>query len=161
MPPRTSYRPVPVPQNARWGGGPVPVSPPREGNPPYARDYHRGHHDTRNHMPDTVSYDMATGVGTSSRHRRRSTEDATYPRERERDTARTRSHDRVKDEWDDRDSSRERDKKGDWDERDRYDRSREESRERDGGRRMHRYVPETVQGGVSGRRYPVPSSGPY
>lgn len=158
MPPRTSYRPVP--QNARYGGAPAPVSPPREANPPYARDYHRDRHDTRDRAPDTVSYDMATGTGTRSRHRRRSTEDAAYPRERERDTARTRSHDRVKDEWDDRDSSRERDKKTDWDDRGHYDRSREESRERDRDRRMHRYVPEGVQGGVSGRRYPVPA-GPY
>ncbi|KAF2822409.1 hypothetical protein CC86DRAFT_329941 [Ophiobolus disseminans] len=151
MPPRTSYRPDA--QNARWGGASVPVSPPREMHSPYAHDNHH-HRDRerdrdrdRNRERDTVSYDMATGAGTRSRHRRRSTEDAIYPREREgeRDAARTRSHDRVKDEWDDRGH---------------YDRSRDESRERDRDRRMHRYVPGGVQDGVSGRRYPV-VSGPY
>ncbi|KAH7406613.1 hypothetical protein DE146DRAFT_777959 [Phaeosphaeria sp. MPI-PUGE-AT-0046c] len=151
MPPRTSYRPVP--QNARWGG-PGPVSPPRA-EPPYSRDHH--HRDR-----DTVSYDMGTGNSTRSRHRRRSTEDAAYPRERdgEREAARTRSHDRVKDEWDDRDGSRDREKHGEWDDRGHYDRSRDHSRERDRDRRTHRYVHGGVQDGVSGRRYPV-VSGPY
>ena len=168
MPPRTSYRPVP--QNGRWGGAPVPVSPPREMHSPYARNHHhrpdrerdRERDRDRDGEGDTVSYDMATGAGSRSRHRRRSTEDAAYPREREgeRDTARTRSHDRVKDEWEDRDASRERNKKADWDDQGRYDRSRDDSRERDSSRRVHRYVSGGVQDGVSGRRYPV-ASGPY
>lgn len=148
MPPRTTYRPVPVPQNARYSSAAASVSPP---NPPYARDYHRDRHESssrdRDRGPDTVSYDMSTGTGTRSRHRRRSTEDATYPRER-LDAARTRSHDRVKDEWDDGDSSRE------------GSRERSGDRDRGGGGRVHRYAVERereggVQGGVSGRRYPV------
>ncbi|KAL1643170.1 Tricalbin-2 [Didymella pomorum] len=93
--------------------------------------------------------------------------DAIYPRERhdrdrdrdrDRDVARTRSHDRVKDEWDDRDRDRSRDKRS-------YDRSREHSRDRDRERDRdrhrgsHRYV-TGVEGGVSGRRYPVVSANP-
>jgi hypothetical protein len=167
MPPRTSYRPVP--QNVRWGGPSVPVSPPREVDPPYSRDHHRDHHHDRDRDRDrereTVSYDMGTGNSTRSRHRRRSTEDAAYPREREHDAARTRSHDRVKDEWDDRDHSRNRAKEHGWEDRGHYDRSRDNSRDRDRDRdrdrRMHRYVQGGgVQDGVSGRRYPV-VSGPY
>jgi hypothetical protein len=167
MPPRTSYRPVPQ-NNVRWAGA-SPVSPPREVDSPYSSDRHR-HRDRerdrdRDRERETVSYDMNTGKGHRSRHRRRSTEDAAYPRERdrERDANRTRSHDRVKDDWDERDGSRDRDrgKSADWDDRDRYDRSRDHSRERDRDRRMHRYVPGGVQDGVSGRRYPVVSNGPY
>jgi hypothetical protein len=162
MPPRTSYRPVP--QNVRWGGASVPVSPPRETNMPYSRDHHRDRDRDRerdrdrDREKDTVSYDMKDGSSSRSRHRRRSTEDAVYPRERERDTARTRSHDRVRDEWDDRDSSR-HSEDANYDSRAHYDRSRDESRERererDRDRRMHRYVAGGVQDGVTGRRYPV------
>ncbi|KAH7067140.1 hypothetical protein FB567DRAFT_458232 [Paraphoma chrysanthemicola] len=160
MPPRPSYRPVP--QNVRWGAASVPVSPPREFEPPYARDQHHAREHDRDRERDAVSYDMGSGSGSRARHRRRSTEDAAYPRERERegDSARTRSHDRVKDEWDDRDGSRERDHGKDWDDRGHYDRSREHSREKERDRRTHRYVAGGVQDGVSGRRYPV-MSGPY
>jgi hypothetical protein len=148
MPPRTSYRPVP--QNVRWGGPSVPISPPRE-DPSYKRSHHHDRDRDRDHR-DTVSYDMKDG---RSRHRRRSTEDAVYPRERDRDrdaAARTRSHDRVRDEWDDRRD----DDRG-------YDRSREHSRDGERERRSHRYVSGGgVQDGVTGRRYPVVSgSGPY
>jgi hypothetical protein len=151
MPPRTSYRPIP--QNVRWGGPSVPVSPPRESDPPYTRSHH---YDRDRDHRDTVSYDMKDGSSSRSRHRRRSTEDAVYPRERERErdaAARTRSHDRVRDEWDDR-----RD-----DDRRHYDDPREHSRDRDRERRSHRYVSGGgVQDGVTGRRYPVVSgSGPY
>ncbi|KAL5118582.1 hypothetical protein ACEQ8H_003433 [Pleosporales sp. CAS-2024a] len=154
MPPRTSYRPVP--QNVRWAGPPGPTSPPRETDPPYSRDHY---HDRER---ETVSYDMSTGNSHRVRHRRRSTEDAAYPRERDRDreAARTRSHDRVKDEWNDRDASRERNHKPEWEDRDYYNGSRDASRERDRDRRAHRYVQGGVQDGVSGRRYPV-VSGPY
>ncbi|KAH5146652.1 hypothetical protein HBH69_175180 [Parastagonospora nodorum] len=140
MPARvTNYRPVP--QNLRWAG---PVSPPREADPPYSRDHHRDRNRDRERDRDrdreTISYDMGTGSSHRSRHRRRSTEDAAYPRERqgERDTARTRSHDRVKDDWDDRDAGRDRGKNADWEDRGHYDRSRDHSRERDRDRRMHR-----------------------
>jgi hypothetical protein len=161
LPPRTSttsYRAVP--QNARYGSPStrspsVPVSPPREVDPRYSRDHHRNYHHGRDRERDR-DYDMGTGNSTRTRHRRRSTEDAAYPRERERDAGRTRSHDRVKDEWDDRD------KHADWDERGHYDRSRDHSRERDRDRdrRTHRYVPGGLQDGVSGRRYPV-ANGTY
>ncbi|KAH7355700.1 hypothetical protein BKA66DRAFT_271263 [Pyrenochaeta sp. MPI-SDFR-AT-0127] len=131
MPARTSYRPAP--HGVRWGSPSVPLSPPRDAEPPYARDHDRErererHHD-RERDRDPVSYDMGGSSSSSRSRRRRSTEDAVYPRERERDTTRTRSHDRVKDEWDDRNGSRERDR----------DRSRDHSRERDRDRdrRMH------------------------
>jgi hypothetical protein len=152
MPARTSYKPVQ--HGVRWGSPTsVPVSPPRDVEPPYTRDRERERDHDRDHDRHTDSYES----NSSRSRRRRSTEDAAYPRERDRDTARTRSHDRIKDEWDDRDASRERSRKVNWDDRER-DRSRDDSRDRD-HRKTHRYV-SGVQGGVSGRRYPV-SSGPY
>jgi hypothetical protein len=159
MPPRTSYRPVPAPQhNVRWGSPTVhPVSPLRDVDPPYGRE--RDHarerdRDREYHHRERDPYDMGSSSSTRSR-RRHSTEDAEYPRERE---ARTRSHDRTKDEWDDRNG---RDRKGGYDVRDR-DRSKEESHESDRHRdpRVHRYV-SGVQDGVSGRKYPVASGPPY
>ncbi|KAF1916649.1 hypothetical protein BDU57DRAFT_516874 [Ampelomyces quisqualis] len=159
MPPRTSYRPVP--QNVRWGGPSVSVSPARKVDPAYSRDHHRDRERDGDGEREAVSYNMGAG-SSRARHRRRSTEDAAYPRERERerDTGRTRSHDRVKDDWDDGHGSRER-QKNDWDYRDDYDRSRDDSRERerDRDRRMHRYVQGGVQDSVSGRRYAVASDG--
>ncbi|CAO2649744.1 Nn.00g010360.m01.CDS01 [Neocucurbitaria sp. VM-36] len=150
MPARTSYRAVP--QNVKWGSSSVPVSPPREGEAPYVRDHgrERNRHGDRERDGDGSPYDMGGSSGSRSR-RRRSTEDAAYPRERERGSGRTRSHDRVKDEWDDRDGSRERDRSRD------DSRGGDRERERDG--RLHRYV-SGVQDGVSGRRYPT-MNGPY
>lgn len=140
MPQRTSYRPLG--HGVRWGTGSTPVSPPREGAPSYGRER---------------AYESRSN---NARHRRRSTEDATYPHERDEiERARTRSHDRMKDEWDDRDSSRTRERKTGWSEdSDDYVRSTDHSREREHDRR--RYV-AGVQGGVTGRRYPVVNSGPY
>jgi hypothetical protein len=160
MPPRTSYRPVP--QNVRWGSPAVSISPPRGADPPYTRDHHRDRERDRDRERETVSYDMKDGSSSRSRHRRRSTEDAVYPRERERehDAGRTRSHDRVRDEWDDRDGGRDSEKSSEYGDRGHYDHSRDPSRERDRDRRTHRYVAGGVQDGVSGRRYPV-VSGPY
>lgn len=157
MPPRSTYQPVQP--GVRWGAPPAgPVSPPREVDPPYARDRERYH---REHDRQAEMYDS----NLPRSRRRRSTEDAVYPRERERDPdgTRTRSHDRVRDEWDDRDRfesrsrdhSRDRDR--DWD-RD-WDRDRDRERSK-----THRYV-AGVQDGVTGRRYPVvgssSGSGPY
>ena len=157
MPARASHRPAPS-QNVRYAGQSTPVSPQRDIDPAYARDQDRYRHRDRD-----VLYE---GGGTSSNHssqshrRHSSTGDAVYPRERsnrDRDAARTRSHDRVKDEWDERERDRSRDKRG-------YDRSREHSndrdRDRDRHRGTHRYV-AGVEGGVSGRRYPVMSANPY
>ena len=149
MPARASYRPVPAP-NVRYASQSTSVSP-QHADPPYTRDHDRyGHRDR----------DAAYEGGSSSSHRRHSsTGDAIYPRERherDRDMARTRSHDRVKDEWDDRERDRSRDK--------RYDRSREHSRDRDRDRDRHRGSHRYVTGvdsGVSGRRYPVVSANPY
>jgi hypothetical protein len=119
--PRTSYRP-----NVRY------TAPPPEPSlsPPYARERDLRERD----------YEPLSGT---SRHRRRSED---YSRDRERgrdrnDSPRTsRSHDRVKDEWDERTAP-----------------SRERSRESQAVGRGHRYVPAagTVQVGASGRRYPV------
>ncbi|ORY04570.1 hypothetical protein BCR34DRAFT_55820 [Clohesyomyces aquaticus] len=87
MPARTSYRP-------HNPGVRYTVTPPdpREADMSYVRD----------------SYSPSG----SSRHRRRSEE---HPRERDRDrekdSLRTRSHDRVKDDWDDRDRSSDRKRK--------------------------------------------------
>jgi hypothetical protein len=117
--PRTSYRP-----NVRY------TAPPPEVDLPYVRERER-------------DYEPLSGT---SRLRRRSDD---YPRERDRerdrdrsDSARTRSHDRVKDEWDERETP-----------------SRERSREaRETVSRAHRHVPGVVQVGTSGRRYPVEQS---
>ncbi|KAF1978947.1 hypothetical protein BU23DRAFT_498004 [Bimuria novae-zelandiae CBS 107.79] len=120
MPPRTSYRPHPV----RYT--PAPPPPPEVLDPPYPRE--RDAHRERERDRDRDGYE---------RYRRRSEE---FPRERDRDRDRdglrdrTRSHDRVKDEWDEREE-------------------RVRDREVRGGR-AHRYV-SGVQDGVSGRRYPV------
>ncbi|KAF2622434.1 hypothetical protein BU25DRAFT_480745 [Macroventuria anomochaeta] len=155
---RASYRPVPA-QNIRYASQSTSVSP-QHADPPYARD-----HDRYAHRDRDASYEggSSSNHGSSQSHRRHSsTGDAVYPRERherdrDRDAARTRSHDRVKDEWDDRERDRSRDKRG-------YDRSREHSRDRDRDRDRHRgshrYV-TGVEGGVSGRRYPVVSTNPY
>jgi hypothetical protein len=152
--PRTNYRPTP--QGVRWGSPSVPISPPREVDPPYARSHHRDPHPERERNRDRErdrDADTAYANASHARHRRHSTEDAAYPRERDRDAAaRTRSHDRTKDEWEDRDTSRDRKKKADWDD---YDRSREHSRDTDRDRRGHRYVAGGVQDGVGGRRYAV------
>lgn len=161
MPPRTNHRGAP--QGAGWGTGSVPVSPRREGAPPYIREHYRDRDRERDRDRDRDrdrghSYEVRSGESNRTRHRRRSTEDAIYPRER--DTARTRSHDRVRDEWDDGADSRERERKGGgWDEDDSesYGRSREGSRDRERDRRTHRYV-SGVQDGVTGRRYPVASN---
>jgi hypothetical protein len=160
MPPRASYRPIP--QNGRWGTASVPVSPPRETGPYHARDHHRDHPRAYDRDRDRdASYHAGGSSSSHGHHRRRSTEDASYPREREGDAAvRTRSHDRRKDEWDDRDGGHERKKKVDWDDSEDYERSRDHSKDRERDRRTHRYVPGGVQDGVSGRRYPVVSN-PY
>ncbi|KAF2469192.1 uncharacterized protein BDR25DRAFT_51725 [Lindgomyces ingoldianus] len=111
---RGSYRPHGVRYTVR------PPSP-REPDLPYVRD----------------GYDPSSS--SSIRPRRRSDEHIREREVRERsDKGRTRSHDRVKDDWDDRDRSRDRDRG-----RDKRDRSR-----------THRYV-AGVQDGVGGRRYPV------
>lgn len=155
MPARTSYRPVPAP-TVRYASQSASVSP-QHADPPYVRD-----HDRYGHRDREATYDGGSSShGSSQSHRRySSTGDAIYPRERperDRDMARTRSHDRVKDEWEDRERDRSRDKRG-------YDRSREHSHERDRDRDRHkgshRYV-AGVEGGVSGRRYPVVSANPY
>ena len=155
MPARASFRPVPAP-NIRYASHSTSVSP-QHAEPPYLRD-----HDRYSHRERDALYE---GGSSSQTHRRHSsTGDAIYPRERydrdrDRDIARTRSHDRVKDEWDDRDQDRSRDRRS-------YDRSREHSRDRDRDRDRdrhrgsHRYV-TGVEGGVSGRRYPVMSSNPH
>ncbi|KAF1930603.1 uncharacterized protein M421DRAFT_58158 [Didymella exigua CBS 183.55] len=150
---RGSYRPVPAP-NVRYASHSTSVSP-QHANPPYARD-----HDRYGHGDRDTSYEGSSNHGSSQSHRRHSsTGDAMYPRERyerdrERDGARTRSHDRVQDEWDEGERDRSRGKRN-------YDRSREHSRERerDRHRASHRYV-AGVEGGVSGRRYPVMSANP-
>jgi hypothetical protein len=162
MPARTSFRPVPAP-NARYASHSTSVSP-QHAEPPYVRDHDR----YSSHRDRDVLYEGSSSNQTHRRHS--STGDAVYPRERyernnrDRDIARTRSHDRVRDEWDDRDErDRSRDRRG-------YDRSREHSRDRDRERERerdrdrhrgsHRYV-TGVEGGVSGRRYPVASTNPY
>lgn len=152
---RGSYRPVPAP-NVRYASHSTSVSP-QHADPPYVRE-----HDRYNHRDRDGSYEGSSNHGSSQSHRRHSsTGDAIYSRERherdrDRDVARTRSHDRVKDEWEDRERDRSRDKRS-------YDRSREHSRDRDRDRDRHRgshrYV-TGVQGGVSGRRYPVVSASP-
>ncbi|CAN9172211.1 unnamed protein product [Alternaria alternata] len=114
MPPRTSYRPVPAP-GVRWGPQTVhPVSPPRDGEPPYVHERERERdRDRERHHRDRDPYEM--GNSRRGSHRRHS-EDVEYPGERTRDSARTRSHDRIKDEWDDRhDSDRDRDRKAGYD----------------------------------------------
>ena len=162
MPARASFRPVPAP-NARYASHSTSVSP-QHAEPPYVRD-----HDRYSHRDRDVLYEGSSSSNQTHR-RHSSTGDAVYPRERyernnrDRDIARTRSHDRVRDEWDDRDErDRSRDRRG-------YDRSREHSRDRererdrdrdrDRHRGSHRYV-TGVEGGVSGRRYPVTSTNPY
>ncbi|KAF2848586.1 hypothetical protein T440DRAFT_556654 [Plenodomus tracheiphilus IPT5] len=134
MPPRTSYRPVQ--HGVRWSPAAVPVTPPRNVEPAYTRERER---DGRN--GGAVWHDMEGRSNNSRARRRRSTEDAAYPRERERDAARTRSHDRVRDEWAERDNGRGRGWKEDWDDRDDRDdeRSRENSRsqEREREHRTH------------------------
>ncbi|KAF2644635.1 hypothetical protein P280DRAFT_465932 [Massarina eburnea CBS 473.64] len=120
MPPRTGYRPSPP----NVHGVRYAVPPPDVHDPPYARERGR------------EAYEPLSG---NSRHRRRRSEDIPRERERRPDTGgRTRSHERMRDEWDER------------------ERSRGSSRDvsRDGGRRTHRYVPG-VQDGVGGRKYPV------
>ena len=145
MPPRTSYRPVPAPHSGvRWGPQTVhPVSPARDVEPTYIRERERDV-DREHHHRDRDAYD-SRGSG-SGRSRRRHSTDVEYPRERDRDAGRTRSHDRVKEDWDDRD----------------YARSRDDSRDRDRHRdpRMHRYV-SGVQDGVSSRKFPVASGPSY
>ncbi|KAJ4310925.1 hypothetical protein N0V94_008195 [Neodidymelliopsis sp. IMI 364377] len=162
LPARASYRPIPA-QNVRYTSQPTPVSPQRDVDAAYARDQDRYSHRNRD------SYDASGDSNRSSHysHRRRSTEDAMYPRERverDRDVARTRSHDRVRDEWDEEDGDRSRDKRGGYDRSREHSRERERERERDRQRDRergaHRYV-SGVQGGVSGRRYPVVSTDPY
>jgi hypothetical protein len=124
MPPRTSYRP----HNVRYAS--VPPSPPEVVEPPYTHEREAHHSRDRDRERERDGYE---------RYRRRSED---VPREREQvrdklsDRDRTRSHDRVKDEWDDRE-----------------ERSRERDRNFRGGR-GHRYV-SGMQDGVSGRRYPV------
>ncbi|KAH9862913.1 hypothetical protein J1614_011006 [Plenodomus biglobosus] len=132
LPPRTSYRPVQ--HGVRWGPTAVPVTPPRNVEPVYTRARER------NGLGGEANWhDMESGGSSHSRsRRRRSTEDAAYPRERDRDTARTRSHDRVRDEWVERDEGRARGWRGHWDDRD-GDRLREDSRspERDREHKTH------------------------
>lgn len=156
MPARASYRPVPA-QSVRYASQTTPVSPQRDVDLPYTRD-----HDRYSDRDRDASYKGgSSNHGSSQSYRRHSsTGDAVYPRERvgrDRDTARTRSHDRVKDGWDDQERDRSQDKRS-------YDRSREHSRdrdrERDRHRGSHRYV-AGVEGGVSGRRYPVVHTDPY
>ncbi|KAF3039776.1 hypothetical protein E8E12_008735 [Didymella heteroderae] len=155
---RGSYRPVPAP-NVRYASHSTSVSP-QHAEAPYVRDRDRYTHRDRD-----TSYESSTHGSSQSHRRHSSTGDAVYPRERherdrdrDRDVARTRSHDRVKDEWDDGERDRSRDKRN-------YDRSREDSRDRernrdrDRHRTSHRYV-TGVEGGVSGRRYPIVSAGP-
>lgn len=143
--PRTSYRP----QTVRYA-----TVPPEVVEPPYVRERDRDRDYTRDKDRDRdrdYSRDkdrdrdkLYEPVSNSSRHRRRRSDE--YPRERERvrerdrsDSARTRSHDRVKDEWDEREAP-----------------SRERSR--DGSGRGVRYSLSPGVGvvqGASGRRYPV------
>ncbi|KAJ4985127.1 hypothetical protein SVAN01_09354 [Stagonosporopsis vannaccii] len=155
MPARASFRPAPAP-GVRYASHSTSVSP-QHADAPYARDHERYGYRDRD-----ASYEGgSSNYGSSQSHRRHSsTGDAIYPRERhdrnrERDMGRTRSHDRVKDDWDERERDDSRDRRG-------YDRSREHSRDRDRDRHRggHRYV-TGVEGGVSGRRYPVVSTNPY
>lgn len=155
MPARASFRPVPAP-GVRYASHSTSVSP-QHADPLYGRD-----HDRYVYRDRDASYEGGTSNhGSSQSHRRHSsTGDAVYPRERydrnrDRDVGRTRSHDRVKDDWDERERDDSRDRRG-------YDRSREHSRDRDRDRHRggHRYV-AGVEGGVSGRRYPVVSANPY
>lgn len=148
---RTSYRPVPA-QTVRYATQSTAVSPQRDMDVPYTREH--------NHYKQREREGPYEGGGSESRRRHSSTGDAVYPRERgerDRDKGRTRSHDRVKDEWDDRERERSREQRN-------YDRSREHSRDRerdrDRHRGSHRYV-AGVEGGVSGRRYPVVHADPY
>lgn len=125
IPPRTSYRP----HNVRYTT--ASSSPPKVVDPPYPRE--RDLHRERERDRDRDGYE---------RYRRRSEEFLPRERERDRDELRekdrTRSHDRVKDDWDEREErSREKDRHGDV-----------------RGGRAHRYV-SGVQDGVGGRRYPV------
>lgn len=152
MPARASFRPVPAPApGVRYASHSTSVSP-QHADAPYGRD--RDHeHDRYGYRDRNASYDGGSiNHGSSQSHRRHSsTGDAMYARERpdrnrERDVGRTRSHDRVKDDWDERERDDSRDRRG-------YDRSID----RDRHRGSHRYV-TGVEGGVSGRRYPVVSS---
>jgi hypothetical protein len=120
----------------------------REHEAPYPRERERERERDRDRDRNRSRDD------SRSHHRRRRSEEHVRERDRDRDRdgrersdsgRTTRSHDRVKDEWDDRDRS---DRSKD---RDRGDRDRERERER---ARTHRYV-SGVQDGVGGRRYPV------
>ncbi|KAI8932493.1 hypothetical protein NX059_010675 [Plenodomus lindquistii] len=131
LPPRTSYRPIQ--HGVRWGPAAVPVSVLRNIEPVYTRERERG----RDHRNGDGTLRNLDNGGSSSNHararRRRSTEDAAYPRERERDTARTRSHDRVRDEWAEGADGRGRRWRGYWDDRD-EESSREDSRSQERNR---------------------------
>lgn len=158
MPARTSYRPVPA-QNVRYASQPAPVSPQRDGDAPYTRDYDR----YSQREPDESYEGGSSHQGGSHSYRRHSsTGDAIYPRERsERDMARTRSHDRVREGWNDDQWDRSRDKRSYDESREHsHERDRDRDRDRDRHRGSHRYV-TGVEGGVSGRRYPVVSTNPH
>ncbi|KAJ4352116.1 uncharacterized protein N0V89_007462 [Didymosphaeria variabile] len=100
MPARSSHRP----HNVRYTSVPPPPEPI---DPPYSRERNAHHSRDRERDRERDGYE---------RYRRRSEE---FLREKERDreglraSDRTRSHDRVKDDWDEReDRSRERDRQG-------------------------------------------------
>ncbi|KAF2737670.1 hypothetical protein EJ04DRAFT_430439 [Polyplosphaeria fusca] len=116
MPPRTGYRPQPGVRYSK-------ATSPREPDPPYVRERERDGYD-------------ASASSNSSRRRRRSDEYGRGSNDRS-DSGHSRSHERLKDEWDER------------------DRSRDGDRDRDRAR-GHRYVAGVD--GVSGRKYPVEQS---
>ncbi|CBX91269.1 hypothetical protein LEMA_P067770.1 [Plenodomus lingam JN3] len=130
LPPRTGYTPA-IQHGVRWGPAAVPVTPPRNVEPGHRREREREGRDGGAMWHERES-------GGSSHHsrarRRRSTEDATYPRERGNgETARTRSHDRVRDDWAEREGGRGRSWRGHWDGRD-GDGAGEDSRSGSGSR---------------------------
>lgn len=160
MPPRSSYRPVR--SGVRWSSesrGPSPLRHGSRGDRDRDRDRDRERHRDEN-RDGAPAYESGRSGPYHRTRRRRSTEDAVYARERdEKNNARTRSHDRVKDEWDSRDDSREASRSRSRDDsrersKDR-DRTRDRDRERDRESRAHRYV-----SGVEGRRYPIVNA-PY
>lgn len=147
MAPRTSYRPVPAPHSGvRWASPTLhPVPPTRDAEPSYVREREHGHRERE-------GYEGGGSSSSSGRPHRRHSTDVEYPRERERDGGRTRSHDRGKDDWDDEGDYVRSSRNGS------RDRDRDRDRHRDP--RMHRYV-SGGQDGASGRKFPVASGSAY
>ncbi|PVH98854.1 hypothetical protein DM02DRAFT_629936 [Periconia macrospinosa] len=185
-PMRSSYRGSPAANGMRYSAPPppapapppppAPVPPPPDiHEPPYLRDRDRERDRARDRdrerdrdrdreyprERDLSPYSPLSGAGNTRHHRRRS-EDLP-PRERDRDGGRTaRSHERVRDEWDQRVTGSRRGSREPSLSRSRSDgRDRErESGSGSGSGRRHRYMSSAssasgVEGGVGGRWYPV------